>query len=165
MIPSAPAMHSVCPHDCPSVCALVVTVADGRLTGVTGDPTHPFTQGVICGKVRAYAERVHSSLRVLQPLRRVGPKGADGFKPIAWDEAVEEIARRWRTIVAEYGGEAILPFSYAGTMGVRSPTNGWRLPSRRPTSTTRIRRPSARTRPSCCASSRGRIFTVVHASR
>jgi anaerobic selenocysteine-containing dehydrogenase len=108
---------SVCPHDCPSACSLVVTVQDGRLTEVTGNPHHPFTQGVICGKVRAYAERVHSPLRILQPLRRVGPKGAGRFEPLAWEAAVAEIADRWRNIIATHGAEAILPFSYAGTMG------------------------------------------------
>ena len=110
-------MLSVCPHDCPSACSLVVTTDDGRLTGVTGNPDHPFTQGVICGKVRAYAERVHSDLRVRRPLRRVGPKGAGEFAPISWDEAIATIAARWRGIIAESGPEALLPFSYAGTMG------------------------------------------------
>jgi anaerobic selenocysteine-containing dehydrogenase len=108
---------SVCPHDCPSCCSLVVTVEDGRLTSVTGNPAHPFTQGVICGKVREYAERVHSPLRVVTPLRRVGPKGRGEFARITWDEAIGEIARRWRAIIAEHGAEAILPFSYAGSMG------------------------------------------------
>src|SRR5215831_14902157 len=93
-------MLSVCRHDCPSCCSLVVTVDCGRLKSVTGNPDHPFTRGVICGKVREYAERVHSPLRVLTPLSRVGPKGAGDFAPISWDEAV-----------------AILPFSYAGSMG------------------------------------------------
>jgi anaerobic selenocysteine-containing dehydrogenase len=110
-------MRSVCPHDCPSCCSLDVTVEGGRLTTVTGSPGHPFTQGVICGKVREYAERVHSPLRVTRPLRRVGPKGAGRFEPIGWPEAVAEIARRWRAIVAAHGAEAILPFSYAGSMG------------------------------------------------
>ncbi|MGH7311835.1 MAG: molybdopterin-containing oxidoreductase family protein, partial [Candidatus Rokuibacteriota bacterium] len=94
-----------------------MTVQDGRLTSVTGNPDHPFTQGVICGKVRAYAERVHSPLRVLRPLRRVGPKGAGRFAPVSWPAAIDEIADRWRSIVRVHGGEAILPFSYAGTMG------------------------------------------------
>ncbi|HSF05499.1 MAG TPA: molybdopterin oxidoreductase family protein [Methylomirabilota bacterium] len=111
------AMRSVCPHDCPSACSLQIAVEDGRLTGVTGDPEHPFTQGVICGKVRAYAERVYSPLRVLRPLRRVGPKGAGRFEPVSWSAAIDEIAERWRTIIGTHGGEAILPFSYAGTMG------------------------------------------------
>ena len=110
-------MHSVCPHDCPSCCSLDVTVADGRIADVTGTPGHPFTQGVICGKVREYAERVHSPLRVLTPLRRVGAKGSGRFERVSWDDALAEIAGRWRAIVAEYGGEAILPFSYAGSMG------------------------------------------------
>ena len=89
----------------------------GHVRAVTGDPHHPFTQGVICGKVRAYAERVHSPLRVLTPLRRVGRKGEGRFERISWDAAVDEIAERWRAIIARYGAEAILPFSYAGTMG------------------------------------------------
>ena len=110
-------MLSVCPHDCPSACSLVVTVEASRLTDVTGNPDHPFTQGVICGKVREYAERVHSPLRVLTPLRRVGAKGAGEFAPISWDAAVDEIARRWRGIIRANGAEAILPFSYAGSMG------------------------------------------------
>ncbi len=110
-------MLSVCPHDCPSCCSLLVEVEDGRLTSVTGNPAHPFTQGVICGKVREYAERVHSPLRVATPLRRVGPKGSGEFARISWDEAIDEIARRWRAIIREHGAEAILPFSYAGSMG------------------------------------------------
>jgi len=110
-------MRSVCPHDCPSACALLVEARDGRLEAVTGDPEHPFTRGVICGKVRAYAERQHSPLRVLRPLRRAGPRGAGRFEPVSWDDAVGEIAERWRRIIAADGPEAILPFSYAGTMG------------------------------------------------
>jgi anaerobic selenocysteine-containing dehydrogenase len=110
-------MRSVCPHDCPSACSLEVTAEAGRITAVTGDPGHPFTRGVICGKVREYAERVHSPLRVTEPLRRRGPKGAGDFEPVGWDEAVAEIAHRWRAIIAAHGPEAILPFSYAGSMG------------------------------------------------
>lgn len=110
-------MHSVCPHDCPSCCSLEVRVTDGRITEVTGDPAHPFTQGVICGKVREYAERVHSPLRVTTPLRRVGAKGAGEFTPMSWEEAIAEIAQRWRAVIGAYGGEALLPFSYAGSMG------------------------------------------------
>ncbi len=110
-------MRSVCPHDCPSACSLDVDVDGGWLVDVRGNPAHPFTQGVICGKVRAYADRVHSSLRVATPLRRVGPKGSGHFDAITWDDAIAEIARRWRRIIGEQGAEAILPFSYAGTMG------------------------------------------------
>ena len=109
-------MRSVCPHDCPSCCSLDVTVEGGRIATVTGSD-HPFTQSVICGKVREYAERVHSPLRIARPLRRMGAKGEGRFEPISWDAAVAEIAERWRAVIAAHGGEAILPFSYAGSMG------------------------------------------------
>ncbi len=108
---------SVCPHDCPSACALAVSVDGGRITDVVGEPGHPFTRGVICGKVHDYADRVYSPLRVLHPLRRVGPKGAGEFERIGWDDAIEEIAHRFTRIRAQWGAEAILPFSYAGTLG------------------------------------------------
>jgi anaerobic selenocysteine-containing dehydrogenase len=110
--------HSVCPHDCPSQCALTVTVDGGRVTAVAGDAAHPFTQGVVCGKVHDYAERLYAPTRVLTPLKRVGPKGAGSFEPIGWDAAIEEIATRWRDIIARWGAEAILPFSYGGTLGL-----------------------------------------------
>ena len=109
---------SVCPHDCPSQCALQVTVDAGRITDVVGDPAHPFTQGVICGKVHDYAERVYGPTRVLHPLRRVGAKGEGRFEPIGWDEALDEIAHRWRRTIAQWGAEALLPFSYGGTLGL-----------------------------------------------
>ena len=92
-------------------------MTDGRIAAVTGTTGHPFTQGIICGKVREYAERVHSPLRVLTPLRRVGAKGEGRFERVSWETALDEIARRWRLIASEHGGEAILPFSYAGSMG------------------------------------------------
>jgi anaerobic selenocysteine-containing dehydrogenase len=93
-------------------------VDDGRVTGVGGDPLHPFTRGVVCGKVHDYAERVYAPTRVLTPLRRVGAKGEGRFEPIGWDAAIDLIARRWWGVIAEWGGEAILPFSYGGTLGL-----------------------------------------------
>lgn len=111
-------LPSVCPHDCPSQCALQVTVEDSRITDVVGDPAHPFTQGVICGKVHDYAERVYGNTRVSTPLRRIGLKGEGRFEPIDWDEALDEIAHRWRRIIAQWGAEALLPFSYGGTLGL-----------------------------------------------
>lgn len=90
----------------------------GRITDVTGDPRHPFTRGVICGKVHEYAARIYGTTRVLRPLRRIGPKGEGRFEPIGWDEAVDEIAHRWRRVIAQWGAEAILPFSYGGTLGL-----------------------------------------------
>src|SRR6185436_18399436 len=100
-----------------SCCSLEVSVSDSRITAVTGNPAHPFTQGVICGKVREYAERVHSPLRVTTPLRRAGAKGAGRFSPVSWEAAMAEIAERWRAVIDADGGEALLPFSYAGSMG------------------------------------------------
>jgi anaerobic selenocysteine-containing dehydrogenase len=109
--------RSVCPHDCPSACSLCVSVEDGRIVDVVGDPGHPFTRGVICGKVHDYAERVYSPLRILHPMRRVGEKGTGAFERISWDDAIEEIAHRLTRVVAQWGPEAILPFSYAGSLG------------------------------------------------
>jgi anaerobic selenocysteine-containing dehydrogenase len=110
--------HSVCPHDCPSQCALSVTIEGGRVIEVAGDSKHPFTRGVVCGKVHDYAERLYAPTRVLTPLKRVGAKGEGRFEPIGWDAAIEEIAHQWRRVIAQWGGEAILPFSYGGTLGL-----------------------------------------------
>jgi anaerobic selenocysteine-containing dehydrogenase len=116
-MPRVERRRSVCPHDCPSACALAVTVEDGRLTEVAGDPAHPFTRGVICGKVHEYADRVYSPWRVLHPMRRVGAKGAGTFERVSWDDAIEEIAHRLTRVVAQWGPEAVLPYSYAGSLG------------------------------------------------
>ncbi len=110
--------RSVCPHDCPDTCGLLVGVEGGRVVSVKGDPDHPFTRGAICVKVSHYGERVHSPLRIHRPLRRVGKKGAGAFEPVSWDQALHEIVERYKKIISDFGGEAILPYSYAGTMGV-----------------------------------------------
>jgi len=110
--------RSVCPHDCPDTCGLLVGVEDGRVLSVKGDPEHPFTRGAICVKVRHYPERVYSPLRVLHPLKRVGAKGAGTFERITWDQALDEIVHQYKQIISDSGAEAILPYSYAGTMGV-----------------------------------------------
>ena len=109
---------TVCPHDCPDTCSIIATVEEGRVTKCDGDPDHPFTQGGLCHKVHRYAERIYSPLRVLLPMRRVGAKGEGKFARIGWDEALDEVAGRLKRIAAEYGGEAILPFSYGGTLGL-----------------------------------------------
>ncbi len=109
---------TVCPHDCPDTCSILATVADGRVTNCDGDPDHPFTRGGLCHKVHRYAERIYSPLRILQPLRRAGEKGEGKFIRISWDEALAEVADRLKAIAIEFGGEAILPFSYGGTLGL-----------------------------------------------
>jgi anaerobic selenocysteine-containing dehydrogenase len=113
----AKTIKGVCPHDCPDTCALITTVQDGRATKVQGNPEHPLTDGVLCAKVAKYAERTHHPERLLQPLKRVGPKGSGQFTPITWDEALDTVAQRLTTI-ASGNPQAIVPYSYAGTMGL-----------------------------------------------
>ena len=111
---------SVCPHDCPSVCALAVERIDARTIGrVWGAPEHPYTQGVVCGKVQRYAERQHHPDRLATPLRRIGEKGlAASFVPMAWDDALDEVAERFVRAAQRLGSETVWPFFYAGTMGL-----------------------------------------------
>ena len=110
--------RSVCPFDCPDACGLLIEVAGDQMTGVRGDPEHPYTRGVLCPKMTHYERTVHSPSRLTKPLLRTGVKGSGEFREISWDEAVRRITRRWREIIDQYGGEAILPASYAGTMGM-----------------------------------------------
>ncbi|MEG0150530.1 MAG: molybdopterin oxidoreductase family protein [Comamonas sp.] len=106
-----------CPHDCPDTCSLVTTVSQGTAIKVQGNTAHPHTGGVLCAKVSKYTERSYHADRVLQPLKRSGPKGSGQFVPVSWDEALADIAQRLHTI-AQRDPEAILPYSYAGTMGM-----------------------------------------------
>ena len=110
--------RSVCPFDCPDACGLLLEVAGDQVTGVRGDPAHPYTRGVLCPKMAHYERTIHSPLRLSTPLLRTGLKGSGDFRAISWTAAVEIITQRWREILARYGGEAILPASYAGTMGL-----------------------------------------------
>ncbi|HET7868312.1 MAG TPA: molybdopterin oxidoreductase family protein [Burkholderiaceae bacterium] len=110
-------MHGACPHDCPDTCALRVSVRDGRVTRVQGNPDHPTTQGALCTKVSRYPERTYHPERVLHPLRRIGPKGSGRFERVTWDHALGDIAQRLRDIAAQ-DPQGILPYSYAGTMGL-----------------------------------------------
>ncbi|HXB69437.1 MAG TPA: molybdopterin-dependent oxidoreductase [Candidatus Acidoferrales bacterium] len=109
--------HSVCALDCPDCCSLLITVADGRGTRLRGNPEHPVTRGFLCGKVAQYLEREYHPGRLLVPQRRTGAKGEGRFERISWDEALDTIADRLQTTAARFGPEAILPYSYAGTMG------------------------------------------------
>ncbi len=111
-------VRGACPHDCPDACSTLVTVENGRATRIQGDPDHPFTQGFLCAKVNRYLERTYHRDRLTTPLRRVGPKGSRQFAPASWDDALTDISARLRTIVAANGAESILPYSYAGTMGL-----------------------------------------------
>ena len=134
-------VHAACPHDCPDACGVLITVEDGRATKIQGDAAHPVTRGFLCAKVAKYLDRVYSPDRVLYPMRRIGPKGpvagersfaphgrpraavptqaesAPAWRRISWDEALDEITARFRAITCEFGSEAILPYSYGGTLG------------------------------------------------
>ena len=138
-------VKAACPHDCPDACGVLITVLDGRATRIQGDPEHPVTRGFLCAKVAKYLDRVYSPDRVLYPMRRIGPKGPGqllrepslagptsgktgqkwgthasdnaGWQRISWDEALDQITSRFRAISREFGSEAILPYSYGGTLG------------------------------------------------
>jgi anaerobic selenocysteine-containing dehydrogenase len=111
-------VRGACPLDCPDTCAMLVHVEDGRAVRLQGDPKHPVTQGFLCTKVNRYAERTYHPDRLTTPLRRVGAKGTGRYEPASWGEAIEAIAGRLRGIIDESGPEAILPYSYCGTMGL-----------------------------------------------
>src|SRR6476619_3127402 len=118
-IPRDGIVRGACPHDCPDTCATLVTVENGRAVRIAGDPDHPFTQGFLCAKVNRYIERTYHEDRLTTPLRRVGPKGSGRFEPIGWDEALDEIATKLAAVARSADRpQAILPCSYAGTMGM-----------------------------------------------
>ena len=115
---------TVCPLDCPDACGVVATGDGDRITAITGDKEHPFTKGFLCRKVSTYHERVHSPDRILHPMVRTGAKGSGQFSRISWDEAWDQLVSRLSRIRADHGGEALLPYSYAGNMGHISRTAG-----------------------------------------
>src|ERR1700686_2061339 len=122
-------VHAACPHDCPDACGVLITIEDGRATKIQGDPEHPVTRGFLCAKVAKYLDRVYSPDRMVYPMRRIAAKGPVGsaagegaratqtWQRISWDEALDEIASRFRAICTEFGSEAILPYSFGGTLG------------------------------------------------
>jgi anaerobic selenocysteine-containing dehydrogenase len=109
-------VRGLCPHDCPDTCALLTTVENGRAVKVQGNPNHKHTDGVLCTKVSRYTERTYSPERLMFPLKRSGPKGSGQFVRVSWEEAIADIAAKLKTIAA-HNPEAILPYSYGGTMG------------------------------------------------
>ncbi|EFM08628.1 molybdopterin oxidoreductase [Paenibacillus curdlanolyticus YK9] len=108
---------AVCSLDCPDQCGLLLHKKDGKIIKVEGDPNHPVTQGNICNKVRHMGERLYDPKRLTQPMKRVGAKGEGKFEPISWVEAIDTITTRWKSLVADYGPESILPYSFYGNMG------------------------------------------------
>ncbi len=111
--------YSVCPHDCPSACALdVELVAPDRIGRVRGAKDNRYTKGIVCAKVARYAERVHHPDRLTRPLKRSGAKGSGQFEPISWDDALDEVAKAFTRAANRDGAEAVWPYYYAGTMGL-----------------------------------------------
>ena len=119
ILPNIRIGKSVCPHDCPSTCALDVEVLDEHTIGrIRGAKDNSYTLGVICEKVGRYAERIHHPERLLYPLKRKGPKGSGEFTRISWDDAMAETAEAFLKAEKEYGPESVWPYYYAGTMGL-----------------------------------------------
>ena len=109
--------RSTCALDCPDACSLLVTLEDGRATSLRGNPDHAITRGFLCAKVTRYLERQYHPERLLYPMRRSGPKGSSQFERISWDAALDEIAARLQAVAREWGPEAVMPYSYGGSMG------------------------------------------------
>src|SRR5689334_12023868 len=111
--------HSVCPHDCPSVCALDVEVIEGaRIGRIHGARDQTYTSGVVCAKVARYAERIHHPDRLTRPMRRTGPKGSGSYQPISWDDALDLVAEKFLEAERRFGAQSVWPYYYAGTMGL-----------------------------------------------
>ena len=112
-------IYGACPHDCPDTCGFITEVQDGRAVAFYPDPHNTITEGWLCAKVRPYLDHVYHPDRLTHPLRRTSPKDAPAkFERITWEAAVQEITTRWRGIIATHGAEAILPYSYSGTLGM-----------------------------------------------
>lgn len=111
--------YSVCPHDCPSVCALEVEVLENNRIGrINGSTALPYTDGIVCGKVARYNERIHHPDRLLYPLKRTGPKGSGRFERISWDEALDTVANAFIKAEQSHGAQSVWPYFYGGTMGL-----------------------------------------------
>jgi anaerobic selenocysteine-containing dehydrogenase len=111
-------LPSLCPMDCPDTCSLEVEVEDGRVTAIRGTEVNPTTAGFICSKVADFPKRLYGPDRLLHPMRRIGPKGSGQFSRISWEQAVATICKKFHTIREQFGGEAILPYSYGGSNGI-----------------------------------------------
>jgi anaerobic selenocysteine-containing dehydrogenase len=107
-----------CPHDCPDTCAMIHEVEDGKLVEVRGNKDHPMTRGTLCVKLKDYHDHHYNPDGVIYPLRRSGPKGSRQFTRISWDEAIADIISRWKDIIAKFGSQAIMPYSYLGNEGL-----------------------------------------------
>src|SRR6478672_7886768 len=108
---------SVCSLDCPDQCGLLLHKKDGEIVKIEGDPNHPVTKGNICNKVRNMTARIYDEKRLKYPLKRIGAKGEGNFARISWEEAIQTITSRWKSLINTEGPESILPYSFYGNMG------------------------------------------------
>jgi anaerobic selenocysteine-containing dehydrogenase len=111
-------IRGTCPLDCPDTCSWVVTVKDGHATELRAAKDHPFTRGALCVKVNPYLEHTQAPDRLLYPLRRIGARGEGRFERITWDDALDEIADRWKALIAQHGPQTIWPYYGTGSMGM-----------------------------------------------
>jgi anaerobic selenocysteine-containing dehydrogenase len=111
-------LRVVCAHDCPDMCSLIAHVENGKVVRIQGDPDQPYTAGFACGKVNRDADLVNSPERIRTPLKRTGPKGSGQFKAITWDEALDEIAAKWKSVIQESGPLALLGYAYSAHQGL-----------------------------------------------
>jgi anaerobic selenocysteine-containing dehydrogenase len=127
---------TMCPLDCPDSCGILAKVVDNRVVSLAGDPEHGYTNGVICRKMRSYHERVYGDERILHPMVRTGKKGSGEFRRISMKEAIRLFAAKLKETKEAFGGEAILPYQYAGNMGVLNRNGGYALYNKLGTSRT-----------------------------
>jgi anaerobic selenocysteine-containing dehydrogenase len=121
-------VRGACHHDCPDTCAWIVTTENGKAVKLEGDPDHPYTRGTLCEKMDGFlTDVVYNPERLLHPLKRVGAKGEGRFERVGWDEALDAVATRLQRVMDAHGAEAVLPYSFAGTMGM---VQGWSLDHR-----------------------------------
>lgn len=101
---------------CEAFCGMVARVEGGRVSHIGPDRANPHSAGHICVKGPAIGEIAHDPDRVIHPLRRAGPPGV--FEPVTWDEALDDIARRLKRVIAAHGPEALA--MYFGNPGAFS---------------------------------------------
>lgn len=115
-MPSTVQKKTACPRDCPDACGLIVTVEDGKVVRLQGDPEHPITQGFICGRTTRFPDRQNSAERLTQPLFRRS-KNAD-FEEIPWKDALDLVAQNMLRFREESGGASIIQHRCGGSLGV-----------------------------------------------
>ena len=110
-------LKTTCPRDCYDACGIVAIKRGGVVTRVLGDPDHSVSRGALCGKCALAYNGVFRDpeARLLTPLKRAGDKGEARFEPVSWDEALRDIAARFKAITDGTGAGRIVHAHYTGT--------------------------------------------------